>query len=198
MPLSPFCFWGRKYAPWPKWRLITQPLRRPLERRPYEIARKHCGSSPQWQISIANLRTKTGSTLTAKRFRQNLRGIIEKDETPFHRLELDDEDLLIARPRAKPANEYAPTINLPERAEDKAREIASSLGWDYYELRGNWLGFAQAESAKGNPPKNADAAFGTWAKIQKNCVKWRLSPPMTANGMTAEQNLAVIRFPVGI
>ena len=30
-------------------------LRRPLERRFYEIARKHCGAQPKWQIGLANL-----------------------------------------------------------------------------------------------------------------------------------------------
>ncbi|CRB50028.1 Replication initiator protein A [Salmonella enterica subsp. enterica serovar Typhi] len=48
-------------------------LRRPLERRLYEIARKHCGSSPKWQIGLANLQNKTGSNAPIKRFRHNLR-----------------------------------------------------------------------------------------------------------------------------
>jgi len=142
-------------------------LRRPLERRLYEIARKHCGNSPKWQIGLAKLQDKTGSNAPLKKFRHNLREVIEKDETPFYCFELDDKDLVIVRPRQKPANEYTPTISLPEWAEEKAREIASSLGWDYYVLRQNWLSFAQAETAKGNPPKNIGAAFVAYCKKQE-------------------------------
>lgn len=68
---------------------------------------------------------------------------------------------MIFRPRvAKMA--YADRISLPAWAEEKAR----ALGWDYHVLRGNWLTFAKEESAKGNPPKNAGAAFVAYAKKQ--------------------------------
>ena len=142
-------------------------LRRPLERRLYEIARKHCGNSPKWQIGLAKLQDKTGSNAPLKKFRHNLREIIEKDETPFYTFELDDNDLVIVRPRTKPANEYLPTISLPEWAEEKGREHARAKGWDYYVLRQNWLDFAKSEAAKGNPPTNAGAAFVAYCKKQK-------------------------------
>ena len=139
----------------------------PLERRLYEIARKHCGNSPKWQIGLAKLQDKTGSNAPLKKFRHNLREIIEKDETPFYSFELTSEDLVIVRPRAKPANEYAPTISLPDWAEEQAREHARAKGWDYHVLRQNWLDFAHGEAAKGNPPKNAGAAFVAYCKKQK-------------------------------
>lgn len=141
-------------------------LRRPLERRLYEIARKHCGNSPKWHIGLAKLQDKTGSNAPLKKFRHNLREIIEKDETPFYSFELDDKDLVIVRPRTT-TTALAPDIRLPEWAEEKAREIASSLGWDFHVLRQNWLTFAKAEAAKGNPPKNAGAAFVAYCKKQK-------------------------------
>ena len=52
-------------------------LRRPLERRLYEIGRKHCGSQPKWQIGLAKLQEKTGSNAPLKKFRLNIRQIIE-------------------------------------------------------------------------------------------------------------------------
>ena len=48
-------------------------LRKPMERRLYEIARKHCGIQPRWQIGLENLQTKTGSNAPLKRFRHNLK-----------------------------------------------------------------------------------------------------------------------------
>ena len=142
-------------------------LRRPLERRLYEIARKHCGNKAKWQIKLENLQDKTGSNAPLKRFRLNLREIIKADVTPFYRFELAENDLVIVRPRRAPVNEYAPAIKLPEWAEEKAREIAHQLGWDYYVMRENWLSFAKDETAKGNPPKNAGAAFVAWSKKQE-------------------------------
>ena len=140
-------------------------LRRPLERRLYEIARKHCGSKAKWQIGLTTLQNKTGSNAPIKRFRHNLREIIKADVTPFYRFELDDKDLVIVRPRTASVT-IAPDIHIPEWADEKARSAARDLGWDYQALRRNWLEFAKAETAKGNPPKNAGAAFVAYCNKQ--------------------------------
>jgi plasmid replication initiation protein len=39
-------------------------LRKPLERRLYELARKHCGQQREWKISLEGLREKCGSGST--------------------------------------------------------------------------------------------------------------------------------------
>jgi plasmid replication initiation protein len=141
-------------------------LRRPLERRLYEIGRKHCGGQPKWHIGLAKLQEKTGSNAPLKKFRLNIRQIIEDDHTPFYRMELTPDDLVIFRPRS-PQSDLSPEIRLPEWAEDKARGIARDKGRDYYALRSDWLAFAKSESAKGNPPKNAGAAFLAYCKKQE-------------------------------
>ncbi|WP_204353884.1 replication initiator protein A [Yoonia maritima] len=142
-------------------------LRRPLERRIYEIARKHCGSQKRWHINLAKLQDKTGSNAPLKKFRLNIRQIIEGDHLPFYTLELTSDDLVIFRPRqnrvAIPAS-----IILPEWAEEKARRIAQEKGWDYHALRANWMDFAHDATGKGNPPKNAGAAFVAYCKKQNN------------------------------
>ncbi|MFV1601750.1 MULTISPECIES: replication initiator protein A [unclassified Phaeobacter] len=140
-------------------------LRRPLERRLYEIGRKHCGSQPKWQIGLAKLQEKTGSNAPLKKFRLNIRQIIEDDHTPFYRMELTADDLVIFRPRS-PQSDLLPDIRLPEWAEEKARKIAGEKARDYYALRSDWLTFATSEAAKGNPPKNAGAAFVAYCKKQ--------------------------------
>jgi plasmid replication initiation protein len=142
-------------------------LRRPLERRLYEIARKHCGSKPKWQIGLTTLQNKTGSNAPIKRFRHNLREIIKADVTPFYWFDLDDNDLVTVRPR-HPTAQITSGISLPAWAEEKARAVAQEKGRDYYALRADWLAFANAETAKGNSPKNAGAAFVAYCGKQES------------------------------
>ena len=142
-------------------------LRRPLERRIYEIARKHCGNQKRWHIKLSNLQDKTGSNAPLKKFRLNIRQIIEGDHLPFYTLELTTDDLVIFRPRQNRVTSTADII-LPEWAEEKAREIAREKGWDYHALRANWMDFAHGATSKGNPPKNAGAAFVAYCKKQEN------------------------------
>ncbi len=144
-------------------------LRRPLERRIYEIGRKHCGNQNQWKIGLIRLQEKTGSNAPLKRFRYNIKEIIAADHTPFYRLELTENDIVIFRPRTKKES-YRPNILLPDWAEEKARKIARDKGWDYYALRGKWMDFAAASIAKGDPPKDPGAAFVAYCKKQK---AWR-------------------------
>ena len=144
-------------------------LRRPLERRLYEIARKHCGNQKKWHIGLTKLQGKTGSNAPLKKFRLNIRQIIDDDHLPFYRMELTPDDLVIFRPRtAKTA--LSPVITLPDWAEDKAREIAREKGWDYYALRSKWMGFAATETKKGNAPKNSGAAFVAYCQKSK-CLR---------------------------
>lgn len=67
-----------------------------LERRLYELARKHCGNQPQWKIGMGLLHTKSGSTAPLKKFRQHIKAItrlpdyslsyqIETDQVTFER-----------------------------------------------------------------------------------------------------------------
>lgn len=135
-------------------------LRRPLERRLYEIARKHCGNQGGWQIGLSKLQDKTGSNAPLKRFRHNLREIIREDHTPFYRFELTENDLVIVRPRQAKV-ELTPKIKIPAWAEEKARKIAIEKGWDYHALQLEWLAFA-------NNPKDAGAAFVGFCKQKES------------------------------
>lgn len=135
-------------------------LRRPLERRLYEIARKHCGSQPRWQIGLSKLQEKTGSNAPLKKFRLNLRQIITDDHTPFYRIELTKDDLVIFRPRA-PKRAVTKKLVIPAWAEERARTIAAEKGWDYHALEAEWRGFA-------NDPDDAGAAFVGFCKTKES------------------------------
>ena len=66
-------------------------LRKPLDRRVYELARKHCGSQSSWKVSLVVLRTKSGSSASIREFRRSIRALAESDELPGYRVRLDAE-----------------------------------------------------------------------------------------------------------
>jgi plasmid replication initiation protein len=71
-------------------------LRKPLERRLYEIARKHVGKQGLWDIGIENLREKCGSkTERIRQFKGALEAIIEADTLPDFRMVLREEGAMV-------------------------------------------------------------------------------------------------------
>ena len=119
-------------------------LRKPLERRIYEIARKHCGRQPDWTISLELLLKKCGSQSPIKRFRQMLKHVAEHDHLPDYHVSYDEEvDQVSFRnreswweqhPRSTAQHEQLPV--LPSSAFDDARQAAP--GYDIYELERQW------------------------------------------------------------
>jgi len=61
-------------------------LRKGLERRLYELARKHCGKQPKWKISLNLLMKKTGSKTQLKIFRSKLKTIVNDNHLPDYRI----------------------------------------------------------------------------------------------------------------
>ena len=66
-------------------------LRKPLDRRIYELARKHCGAQPKWRVSLAVLHEKSGSTATLREFRRLVKALAESGELPDYRMAFDAE-----------------------------------------------------------------------------------------------------------
>ena len=62
-----------------------------LERRLYEIARKHCGRQPKWTVSIDLLHKKSGSQATLKKFRELLKRAAGNDALPDYRIRYNHE-----------------------------------------------------------------------------------------------------------
>ncbi len=63
-------------------------LRKSLERRLYELARKHCGNQPKWTIGIGRLARKCGSSQPLRAFRADLQAIINSDSLPDYKFGL--------------------------------------------------------------------------------------------------------------
>ena len=64
-------------------------LSKPIERRLYEIARKHCGDKAFWKINIDLLAEKVGTSRERFRFRNEIRQVIKADSLPEYRLAID-------------------------------------------------------------------------------------------------------------
>jgi plasmid replication initiation protein len=59
-----------------------------LERRLYEIARKHCGQQKRWQIGLPRLAEKCGTASELKFFRRDLQKVIERARLPEYEISL--------------------------------------------------------------------------------------------------------------
>lgn len=64
-------------------------LRRPLDRRIYELARKHVGAQPSWKVSLATLHEKSGSTATLREFRRLVKVLAQSNGLPEYRMTLN-------------------------------------------------------------------------------------------------------------
>lgn len=66
-------------------------LRKPLERRLYEIARKHVGKQAEWRINIENLQSKCGSVRQLRKFKLDLKALSILNNIPDYKFSLDGE-----------------------------------------------------------------------------------------------------------
>jgi plasmid replication initiation protein len=137
-------------------------LRKPLERRLYELARKHCGTQPAWRVSVEVLARKSGSASPLRVFRAMLREIIRADMLPDYRLTEEPGDLILVSPRdavvEDGAGQGGPVLS-PEALEE-ARTLLP--GWDVYALEAEWKGVWHRS---GQPRlRSADKAFLGWVR----------------------------------
>jgi hypothetical protein len=118
-------------------------LGKPLERRVYELARKHCGRQSTWQISVETLLKKSGSQSPTNKFRHMLKHIAKHDHLPDYRVTFNEEtDQVMFHNReswweSTPLPSDGATLPLlPTQAYDDAREAAP--GYDIHGLESEW------------------------------------------------------------
>jgi plasmid replication initiation protein len=64
-------------------------LSQPLERRLYELARKHAGKGAYWVVSMERLLAKSGSKQDIYGFTRSVKGILASDNLPDYRIAFD-------------------------------------------------------------------------------------------------------------
>jgi plasmid replication initiation protein len=136
-------------------------LRKPLERRIYEIARKHCGRQDSWRVSVDLLLKKSGSASPRRVFRKMLRDMIVAGHLPDYEMAEEPGDMIRFSLRDAvvegPAR-AAPVLN-PDTLE-AARALVP--GWDVYALEAEWRAFWDSS---GRPRLTApQKAFLAWVK----------------------------------
>ena len=139
-------------------------LGKPLERRVYELARKHCGRQSAWTISVETLLKKSGSQSIITRFRQMVKHIAEHDHLPDYRVSFDEksdnvtffnrDNRWVERPLpASDEDESLPP--LPGEAYEEGRDAAPG-----YDLRGLETEWREWWAQSGKPHlANPAAAF---------------------------------------
>ena len=145
-------------------------LRKPLERRIYEIARKHCGRQGSWRVSLEVLQRKCGSTSTSREFKRLVGSIVAQDEAHDHmpdysvRLDGNFVDFVNRKTMVleEPIKDEILDIKLSGAAFESAREAAP--GWDVYHLEQQWRSWMSDGGL--DAPKNPDKAFLGF------CKKW--------------------------
>lgn len=134
-------------------------LRKPLERRVYELARKHCGNQREWRVTVATLHAKIGSDAPLRVFRAAIRRMILADGLPDYTLSEDSGDVIsVTRKRLVEDLPGLPAF-VPATLE-QARAMAP--GWDIYALEAEWRAFwVTAGRQKLSSP---DKAFLGWLR----------------------------------
>ena len=136
-------------------------LRKPIERRLYELARKHCGKQPKWDIYLTNLARKTGSTSSHKAIRRMISKVIKDNAAeqyiPDYTFTLNDDLLTI-----RPIKTNVDTDRLPplqSHTYEDARLYAR--GWDIRVLESEWRDWVATKKIK---VRNPDANFIKFCK----------------------------------
>ena len=143
-------------------------LRKPIERRVYELARKHCSRKSEWKISLKLLQKKCGAVSSHREFRRLLTKIVVEDREhahmPDYSVELTNDEMVVFRNRGTLPDLVASekidvsSIRISGDGYELARQAAP--GWDVYVIEAQWRDWIT------EIPRDADAAFVGF------CRKW--------------------------
>lgn len=112
-------------------------LRRPIERRIYELARKHCGQQVSWKVSLEIVLKKSGSKSSEKEFRRTLRKLAATDHLPDYHVTFGEREGMVTfknRGTMKAALAWTGQLD----ADVFGDACNASLGWDIHYLEQEW------------------------------------------------------------
>lgn len=132
-------------------------LRKPLERRLYELARKHCGRQAEWWVSLEVLQKKSGSASPRRVFRAMLREIVGRNPLPDYEITECADDLYVVRPERLVESR----LGAPQLSPDALETARSRVpGADIYALEAAWR---EVWERSGRPHlRSPDKAFLGW------------------------------------
>ena len=139
-------------------------LRKPLERRVYELARKHYGRQAEWCIGLELLARKSGSASPLRVFRKMMRDMIVADVLPdYHLSEVPGDIIMVRRRDVVVTPDTAAGSALRPATMDVAR--LAMPAWDVYVLQAEWHDMWHRS---GRPKlRSPDAAFLGWLKKRR-------------------------------
>lgn len=138
-------------------------LSKPLEKRIYEIARKHCGQKQDWLIGMETLLKKTGSQSPLKRFKQLMKDLAKTNHLPDYSVRIEGDRVHFTNLNFKKMEKwYDPSFedkaDFPKlRPETYERARLAAPKYDVYYLEREWLSFWDDSGRK--KLDNPDAAF---------------------------------------
>lgn len=147
-------------------------LRKPLERRLYEIARKCCGTTNQrWSMKLTTLHQRTGSQSSFREFKRMMNVILDDHEhIPDYTFELVGETVYM-RPKKGfkerlEGQACPPTLpfKLKTQTYDNARKFAK--GWDIYSVESEWREMLEKKKTVPDSPDGSFVAYVKWYVTQ--------------------------------
>lgn len=148
-------------------------LSKPIDRRLYEIARKHCGHQPEWTINLDLLHLKSGSQGAKVKLKQRLQELARTDGLPDYSVEvLVEERARLNEPqvcRVRFVNRHA-TSEPPSRpaiSPETIESLKKALGLTTDELYDREAAFWEHLQKTGAVVANYDAQFTLFAFEQR-------------------------------
>jgi len=118
-------------------------LKRPLERRVYEIARKHCGKQTEWKVSMELLKKKCGSRGTLFEFRRLLSDLVTGNHLPDYSVDVADDQVTFRNRetwwKTQEDKSQAPTLSTETFNDAKIVAPSYDVYWLYEEWIDMWV-----------------------------------------------------------
>ena len=142
-------------------------LRSPVDRRLYELARKHCGQQSEWAIGLDVLKEKVAFSSDERKLRFHLRKVTATQHLPDYTIAFDDDVVTFTRRPAavKPPELTVDSLDrlLEQGALEIARAEAQKRNRDFYALKSEFIALMETKGR----PANVSGAFVGFVRKKK-------------------------------